>query len=77
MIVAVVGLYPTVIGWIPAASRPISRNAAHPPRDLPRAAWPPIESDEMTLAGGRLGPRRRPVAFRPIRLTNTLAAYGM
>lgn len=38
VIVALVGLYLIVIGWIPAASRPISRSAARPPRDLPRAA---------------------------------------
>ena len=38
VITALVGLYLTVIGWIPGASRPIARSAARPPRDLPRAA---------------------------------------
>jgi hypothetical protein len=38
VIVALVGLYLTVIGWIPAASRPMTRSAARPPRDLPRVA---------------------------------------
>jgi hypothetical protein len=38
VIVGLVGLYLTVIGWVPAASQPISRSAARPPRDLPRAA---------------------------------------
>ena len=38
VIVALLGLYLTVIGWIPGASQPIAPSAASPPRDLRRAA---------------------------------------
>ena len=38
VLVAIVGLYLSVVGWAPALLRPKSSSAAHPPRDLPRAA---------------------------------------
>lgn len=38
VIVALVGLYLSVIGWVPAANRPSSRGVARPSHDVPRAA---------------------------------------
>ena len=37
-IVGLVGVYLSIVGWVPVASRPVACDAAQPPRDVPHAA---------------------------------------